>query len=108
LNKLFVDRQKLCEKLEAASSKLLRLATIAWNARLKSHKKAQKAKDTEKSAGLEEDVAPLPPLTREFFDDLVPQAMRPRHRVGVYLLRKEVDTIEWCKVPLSGFSMRMD
>ncbi|KAF7321922.1 hypothetical protein MKEN_00714500 [Mycena kentingensis (nom. inval.)] len=108
LNKHFEERQKLCTRLEKAESKVLKHATDVWRLKEKAHKKTLKAKarskkhhDPEEGGGgevseeLELQIPEEP--TRELFDELVPEKVRPRHRIGFLgLFGRKVETIPWC------------
>lgn len=130
LNDRFKEREKACAKLETAVSTLLRQATVAWHTRQRSHKKEVKALESarkkelklaekQKKKGRMLDIDPErvvtgpeplgidpAPLTAEkatpeFLAELVPDAQRPKHKLGWLRfvgLGQKVDTIDYCKV----------
>lgn len=101
LNELFERRQEACEKLEAAESALLKDAVLAWRKKVKRHKKAAKRRPKDEEGRPISDELTLPPITREFLDELVPPAKRPRHRAGFLgVIGRKVDTVDWCKVSI--------
>ena len=110
LNKEYDRRIDACQKLEKASSKLLRDATKTWRSRQKAEKKAfkkaQKAArkahkgqdEAEKQTQVEEYEWQKPQPTSEELLDLVPSEKWPHHRLGaIPFIGKKVNTIEWCK-----------
>lgn len=99
LNKLFEEREELCQKLEAAEAMVLKTATLAWRKKKKHHQKlhSRKTMDVEYTSGNGELM--LPPANKHFLDELVPRKVRPTHRTGFLgLIGPKVDTIAWCKV----------
>jgi len=103
LNELFERRQEACAKLEEATTALLKDAISAWRKNVKLHKTEikRRKKDEEGSHGLIE--LEVPPITKEFLDELVPPANRPHHRTGFLgMVGCKVNTIEWCKVSTFG------
>lgn len=105
LNELFERRQEACEKLEAAELDLLKNAVLAWKKRVKQHKKAMKRRrKDEEGLGVSTELV-IPPITREFLDELIPPAKRPHHRTGLMgMIGTKVDTIDWCKVSIFPFA----
>ena len=99
LNEIFERRQEACLKLEGAEMTLLAYAVKAWHRRVKAYKKAMKKRGKDMEGNRPSSQLELPPITKEFLDELVPPAHRPHHRTGVLgLIGTKVDTIEWCKV----------
>ncbi|TFK44505.1 hypothetical protein BDQ12DRAFT_701964 [Crucibulum laeve] len=98
LNELFEARQDACKKLEAAESQLLKMATQAWRAKEKMHRKDQKRKSKDPESRDEEIEMTVPPASHAFLDELVPPNKRPTHHTGLLgLFGPKVDTIDWCK-----------
>lgn len=99
LNEVFEKRQEACGKLEAAESTLVKSAVLAWRKRVKIHKKMVKRKPKDEEGHPVSAELVVPPITREFLDELVPLAHRPHHRTGFLgMFGQKVDTIDWCKV----------
>ncbi|KAK7031452.1 hypothetical protein R3P38DRAFT_2923651 [Favolaschia claudopus] len=108
LNKLFQRRQDACKKLEAAESKVLKLATVAWRKKEHAHRKMQRKKKQDKE---EQGDSPLvlPPPSRELLNELVPESDRPTHRTGLLgLIGKKVETIPWCTEEISKLNEEID
>jgi len=103
LNELFERRQEACAKLEKGVMVLLRDAISAWKKNVKLHKKEiQRRKEDEEGSNHVLIELEVPPITKEFLDELVPPANRPHHRIGFLgMVGQKVDTIEWCKVGAS-------
>ncbi|THU96938.1 DUF221-domain-containing protein [Dendrothele bispora CBS 962.96] len=111
LNRWFEERQDACGKLEGAVAGLLKEAMKVWRKREKAWKKAHKNQgkhedgkrkkgdlDVDLENQDDEDGLVVPPPSREFLDELVPENKRPKHRTGpLGLSGKKVDTIDWCK-----------
>lgn len=98
LNELFEQRQDACSKLEAAEVNLLKDATKAWHRKELVHRKTLKLKSKDEE-GAEGEELTLPPPSKEFLAELVPENSRPKHRTGFLgVIGTKVDTIEWCKV----------
>ncbi len=99
LNEEFEKRQEACERLEAAESTLVKNAVLAWRKKVKIHKKAVKRRPKDEEGHPISTELAVPPVTREFLDELVPPAQRPHHRTGFLgIFGQSVDTIDWCKV----------
>jgi hypothetical protein len=102
LNELFEERQGACEELEAAETAYLREAVLSWRKKAKLHEKAMKRMRKDEEGNRASYELEVPPITREFFDELVPPAKRPHHRTGVLgMIGHKVDSINWYKVSVS-------
>ncbi|KAF9453915.1 DUF221-domain-containing protein [Macrolepiota fuliginosa MF-IS2] len=98
LNELFERRQQACEQLEAAEAVLLRNAILAWRKKVKLHMKAMKRRSKDEEGHFVSTELAVPPITREFLDELAPPTKRPHHRTGLLgMIGPKVDTIDWCK-----------
>ncbi|KAF8070342.1 DUF221 family protein [Lyophyllum atratum] len=99
LNNLFEERQDICAKLEVAEAHVLAQATKAWQRREITYRKLHQKKPKDEEEG-DHGLTPQK-ATREFLDDLVPPASRPKNRTGFLgLVGTKVDTIDWCKEEL--------
>lgn len=98
------ERDKVAKRLEAAETKLVRLAN---GARLKAQKKGV--------AGRAEDASGTGHTADEAGDSesgsiasrWIPQKKRPTHRLKP-LIGKKVDTIDWCRSELGGLLPKVD
>ncbi|PPR03078.1 hypothetical protein CVT24_012391 [Panaeolus cyanescens] len=101
LNELFERRQEACQKLEAAESEVLKLATKAWRVKQKQFNKIERRRARDAEAG-EKETLEMPQPSKEALNDLVPLNLRPKHRTGFLgLIGTKVDTIDWCKEEIS-------
>ncbi|KAJ3569623.1 hypothetical protein NP233_g4933 [Leucocoprinus birnbaumii] len=108
LNELFERRQQACGKLEGAETALLEKAVLAWRKKVKSHKKAMKRREKDEEGNQMSTEMDVPPITREFLDELVPQSERPCHRTGVLgMIGQKVDTIEWCRREIAELNEKL-
>lgn len=84
---LFERRQKACNKLESAETKLLKLAAKAI---LKENKGKSKEKQESLPTHVENDKGRI--------DQLVPTKKRPSHKLGLLgLFGEKVDTVNWAR-----------
>ncbi|KZS87835.1 DUF221-domain-containing protein [Sistotremastrum niveocremeum HHB9708] len=121
LNKLFSEREKACIRLEKASSKILRTATKTFrSSELKSEKQARAAAKQARKKAKQADVE-MPPIpdplpdghlekpepNPDSFESFVPHSKRPKHRPGLPLVGKKVDTIDWCTAEIARLNQEI-
>ncbi|KXN90147.1 hypothetical protein AN958_04637 [Leucoagaricus sp. SymC.cos] len=108
LNETFEERQETCEKLEAAETTYLEELVLAWRKKEKAHKKAMKRRKKDEEGDHVSSELELPPITREFLDELVPSAKRPHHRNGFLgMIGQKVDSIDWYKQQIAGLEAKL-
>ncbi|KAF7334111.1 DUF221-domain-containing protein [Mycena venus] len=95
MSRMVERRESICNKLETAEVKVLKLATRAW----RTEERKQRNRDVEQGGSL----VNLPAVSlQDVLQELVPEVARPTHRTGFLgLLGKKVDTILWCTGEIS-------
>ncbi|KAF7315698.1 hypothetical protein MIND_00085400 [Mycena indigotica] len=109
LNKLFEERQSACSKLENAESKLLKHATDQWRIKELAHRKLMRRKTDQERGDMPLELAIPAEPSQELLDELVPEKVRPKHRIGLFgIFGRKVDTISWCTEEIARLNTEIE